>query len=85
MTSVPANVIGLRDRGVLAAGRPADIFIFDPDTLDIGTCELDADPRTGLERFRSVPVGVKATIVNGVIVVEDGKPTGATPGHVVRP
>jgi N-acyl-D-amino-acid deacylase len=85
MTSVPANVIGLHDRGVLAVGRPADIFIFDPERLDVGTCELDVDARTGLERFRSVPVGVRATIVNGTVVVDDGKPTGATPGHVVRP
>ena len=85
MTSVPANVIGLRDRGVLAAGRPADVFLFDPDRLAVGTCELDVDARTGLERFRSVPVGIRATIVNGVIVVDDGKPTGAIPGQVVRP
>jgi N-acyl-D-amino-acid deacylase len=85
MTSVPANVIGLRNRGVLAAGRPADVFIFDPERLDVGTCELDVDAATGLERFRSVPVGVRATIVNGVIVVDDGKPTGSMGGQVVRP
>jgi N-acyl-D-aspartate/D-glutamate deacylase len=85
ITSVPANVIGLRDRGVLAAGRPADLLLFDPETLDVGTCELDIDARTGLERFRSVPVGILATIVNGAIVVDDGKPTGAMSGQVVRP
>ncbi|CAN5479975.1 amidohydrolase family protein [soil metagenome] len=85
MTSVPANVIGLRDRGVLAVGRPGDVFIFDPDRLELGTCDLAVDPQTGLERFRSVPVGIRATIVNGTVVVDDGKPTGATPGHVVRP
>ena len=85
MTSVPANVIGLRDRGVLAAGRPADVFLFDPDRLGLGTCDLAVDDRTGLERFRSVPVGIRATIVNGVVVVDDGTPTGATPGHVVHP
>lgn len=85
MTSVPANVIGLHDRGVLAVGRPADVFMFDPATLDVGTCELDVDPRTGLERFRSVPAGIMATIVNGATVIDDGKPTGMNPGQVVRP
>ena len=85
MTSVPANVIGLRDRGVLAVGRPADVFLFDPERIGVGQCELAVDERTGLERFRSVPVGIRATIVNGVVIVDDGKPTGAVPGQVVRP
>ncbi|MDQ6695876.1 MAG: amidohydrolase family protein [Actinomycetota bacterium] len=85
MTSVPANVIGLRDRGVLAVGRPADVFLFDPMRLGVGTCDLAIDERTGMERFRSVPVGIRATIVNGAVVVDDGKPTGQCPGQVVRP
>jgi len=85
MTSVPANIIGLRDRGVLAPGRPADVFVFDPERLDVGSCDLAVDERTGLERFRSVPVGIRATVVNGAVVVDDAKPTGATPGQVVRP
>lgn len=85
MTSVPANVIGLRDRGVLAAGRAADVFVFDPERLDTGTCDLTVDPTTGLERFRSVPTGIRATIVNGAVVIDDGKPTGALGGQVVQP
>jgi N-acyl-D-aspartate/D-glutamate deacylase len=85
MTAVPANVVGLRDRGVLAPGRPADVFLFDPDRLDVGTCELAVDAATGLERFRSVPKGHVATIVNGVVVIDDGKPTGRLGGQVVRP
>jgi predicted phosphoribosyltransferase len=40
---------------------------------------------TGTPRFRSSVIGVRATIVNGVIVVDDGVPTGATPGVVVSP
>ncbi|WCO66114.1 amidohydrolase family protein [Iamia majanohamensis] len=85
MTSVPAGVVGLRDRGVLAVGRPADVFLFDPERLAVGRCGLAVDERTGLERFRSVPEGIRATIVNGTVVVDDGTPTGATPGQVVRP
>ena len=40
---------------------------------------------TGTPRFRSSVVGVRATIVNGAVVVDDGVATGAAPGHVVRP
>jgi N-acyl-D-amino-acid deacylase len=85
MTSVPANVVGLRDRGVLAPGRPADLFLFDPDRLGVGTCDLSVDPVTGLERFRSVPTGIRATIVAGQAIIDDGEPTGARPGQILRP
>jgi N-acyl-D-aspartate/D-glutamate deacylase len=40
---------------------------------------------TGVHRFRSVPEGFLATIVNGEVVVENGQRTGARPGQVVRP
>ena len=61
------------------------MFIFDPDRIDVGTCRADKDVVLGVERFRAVPVGVTATIVNGEVVVENGERTGAVPGRVVRP
>jgi N-acyl-D-aspartate/D-glutamate deacylase len=70
---------------VLAVGRAADIFVFDPDAVDVGTCREEIDPFTGAARFRAVPRGIAATIVNGVVVVEGGERTGAAPGVVVRP
>jgi len=85
ITAVPAAAVGLRDRGLLAPGRPADVFLFDPERLDVGTCGIGQDAATGVERFRSVPTGVVATIVNGEVAVDDGKPTGALAGSVVRP
>jgi N-acyl-D-aspartate/D-glutamate deacylase len=85
MTAIPAAVLGLADRGVLAAGRPADVFLFDPERIDVGTCRRQTDVVLGVPRFRGVPVGIEATIVNGTVVVERGERTDARPGHVVRP
>jgi N-acyl-D-amino-acid deacylase len=85
VTALPAAVVGLTDRGLLQTGRAADIFIFDPDSLDVGLRRLEPDIVTGAARFRSVPRGIRATIVNGTIVVDDGQRTDETPGQVVRP
>jgi N-acyl-D-aspartate/D-glutamate deacylase len=85
MTAVPAAILGLTDRGILAPGWPADVFLFDPERVDVGTCRLEKDPVLGVPRFRGVPVGIRATIVNGTVVVDDGHRTDARPGHVVRP
>jgi N-acyl-D-aspartate/D-glutamate deacylase len=85
MTAVPAAILGLTDRGILAPGWPADVFLFDPERIDVGTCRLQDDPVLGLPRFRGVPVGIVATIVNGEVIVEDGQRTEARPGQVVRP
>jgi N-acyl-D-amino-acid deacylase len=85
LTALPAAVLGLSDRGLLQPGRAADIFIFDPERLALGRRHKEQDRVTGTPRFRSSVIGVRATIVNGVIVVDDGIPTGATPGEVVRP
>ena len=85
LTAMPAAVLGLRDRGTLAPGRAADVFVFDPERIDTGTCRQEADAVTGAARFRAVPRGIEATIVNGVVVVERGEPTGALPGQIVRP
>ena len=85
MTAVPAAILGLTDRGILAPGWPADVFLFDPARIDVGTCRRENDPVLGLPRFRGVPVGIHATIVNGEIIVAAGTRTDARPGQVVRP
>jgi N-acyl-D-amino-acid deacylase len=85
ITAIPAAVLGLTDRGLLHAGAAADIFVFDPERLSLGRRRKERDRVTGTPRFRSSVVGVRATVVNGRIVVDDGVITGATPGHVVRP
>lgn len=83
ITAIPAAILGLSDRGILAPGRPADVFLFDPEKINVGTCRREVDPVLGVARFRAVPVGIIATIVNGVPVVENGERCDARPGEVV--
>jgi N-acyl-D-amino-acid deacylase len=75
MTSLPADQIGLADRGRLARGKKADIVVFDADTV--------ADGATFEDPHR-YPVGIPHVVVNGVVVVEDGVHTGARPGRALR-
>lgn len=75
MTSLPAEKLRLKTKGVIAENYDADITIFDPDRImDHATYE---DP----VQFSS---GIEYVIVNGVVVVERGKHTGARPGKSVR-
>jgi N-acyl-D-amino-acid deacylase len=85
ITAIPAAVLGLTDRGILAPGMAGDVFIFDPDTIGPGTCRVESDRVVGVDRFRAVPVGARATIVAGEVVVDGGEPTDARPGRVVSP
>jgi N-acyl-D-aspartate/D-glutamate deacylase len=85
ISALPAAVCGLSDRGLLLPGFAADLFLFDPERLDVGVRQIERDAHTGVERFRSVPRGIAMTIVNGAVVVEDGRETGLRPGRVVRP
>ncbi len=74
MTSLPAQITGLSDRGLLRPGMAADITIFDPVTV--------ADKAT-FEEPSQYPVGIPFVIVNGTIVIDQGRHTGALPGHVL--
>ncbi|MDQ2665598.1 MAG: D-aminoacylase [Gemmatimonadota bacterium] len=75
MTSATAQFLGLTDRGTLAAGKAADVVIFDPATI--------ADRGTKTNAAQS-PVGIRYVIVNGQVVLEDGRMTGARPGRGIR-
>jgi N-acyl-D-amino-acid deacylase len=75
MTSLSADVLGLRDRGRIQVGAAADLVLFDPVTVvDRATFETPQEP----------PAGIAAVVVNGAPVVLDGAPTGATAGRVLR-
>jgi N-acyl-D-amino-acid deacylase len=75
MTGLPATTFGLKDRGALRAGAFADIAVFDPRTIaETATWAKPIQPARGIE----------ATIVNGAIVWQQGKPGGARPGKVLR-
>jgi N-acyl-D-aspartate/D-glutamate deacylase len=74
MTSLPADQLGLYDRGRLAPGMAADIVIFDPDTIqDTATFAKPA----------VYPTGVDTVLVNGVLAVDHGKGTGEMAGEVL--
>jgi len=75
VTSLPASVFGLNGRGVLKQGAYADIVVFNPDT--ISDIEDPLEPR----RY---PKGIHYVIVNGEIVVREGRHTGKRPGKVFR-
>jgi dihydroorotase/N-acyl-D-amino-acid deacylase len=74
-TSAVATRLSIPDRGLLAAGRFADIVVFDPLTI--------AD-RATFENPHQLSVGVQHLFVNGVAVVRDGRHTDAKPGRIVR-
>ena len=84
MTQVPASAWGFDDRGVLAVGKAADINIFDAETVAPNLPELRHDLPSGAPRLRQTATGFKATIVNGGVLMEDGEPTGLTPGRLLR-
>ena len=74
-TSLPAQRMGLRDRGLLRAGAFADVTIFDPATVnDTATFQDPHRPSTGIE----------LVIVNGVVSLEHGKVTGQLGGRPLR-
>jgi N-acyl-D-amino-acid deacylase len=75
MTSLPALICGLRDRGLVREGMRADLTVFDPATI--------ADTATFFEPHRYA-AGIDYVLVNGKFTVEAGKLTGARPGLLLR-
>ena len=83
MTSEIAEQNGIKDRGVIAKGKFADLVLFDPDTVARGDEVQVNDLPGGKPRFIRHPTGVEMTVVNGQIVHRQGAYTGARPGVVV--
>jgi N-acyl-D-aspartate/D-glutamate deacylase len=85
ITSEPANFFGIKDRGTLAVGKAADVTIFDLNTIGSGKrAEMRYDLPGGGRRLVMPAKGVNYTLVNGQVLLEDGKHTGALPGQVLR-
>jgi N-acyl-D-aspartate/D-glutamate deacylase len=74
MTSITAGRYGLTDRGVIREGSIADLVLLDPDTV--------RDQATFAEPIQ-YPAGIPYVLVSGVVVIDDGTHTGATPGQVL--
>ena len=75
LTSLPAENLGVKERGRIAEGYYGDVVIFDPATI--------TDHAT-FEKPHQYATGVVHVFVNGTQVLKDGEHTGATPGRVVR-
>lgn len=75
MSSAVATRLSIRDRGVLREGLMADVVVFDPAIIG---------ERATFTQPHQLSVGMQKVYVNGVLVWDDGKHTGAKPGRVVR-
>ena len=75
LASLPANILGLEDRGRLADGMMADIVIFDPETIE---------DKASFEDPFHYPVGMRYVFVNGTAIVNDGVYTRELPGRALR-
>jgi len=84
LTSVPARVAGLGDRGRLAVGYKADLNVIDHENLRLHKPVVSYDLPAGGRRLDQTADGYVATIVSGEIIAENGKPTAARPGKLVR-
>lgn len=85
LTSLPASLLGLSDRGTLVEGMAADIVVFDPATIRALPVETLPDLPGGSERIIQRAEGIQAVIVNGEVLIEDNRHSGAMPGKVVAP
>ena len=80
----PARVLGLKDRGVLAAGRKADVNVIDIDRLEERQPYIVNDFPGGAPRFQQRAQGYRATVCNGRVTLRDDEHTGVCAGQVLR-
>jgi N-acyl-D-amino-acid deacylase len=88
LTSRPAEVFGITDRGRLATGLAADVVVFDPATVGASKLRRVHDLPAGADRLVADASGIEAVIVNGTIVRRAGRdavaPDGPLPGALLR-
>ena len=75
MTSYPALRVGIPDRGLIKDGFKADLVVFDAD-------EIRA--HATVQRPKELSTGVEYVIVNGTVVIDQGRHTGALPGRALK-
>jgi N-acyl-D-amino-acid deacylase len=84
LTSVPARVAGLADRGRIAVGYKADLNVIDHAALRLHKPVIAYDLPAGGRRLDQTADGYVATVVSGHVIAEKGAPTAARPGKLVR-
>ena len=80
----PATLWGFADRGLIREGFAADLIVFDPGTVGPEMPDVVRDLPAGARRLVQKARGFAATVVNGEVVLRDGKHTGALPGRLLR-
>ena len=75
---------GLFDRGLVREGMAADLVVFDPATIGAHMPEVVTDLPAGAKRLKQTAEGVRATVVNGQVLLRDNVHTGALPGRLIR-
>ncbi len=86
LTAMPASVLGLTDRGTIEIGKSADIMIYDFARLGFAYgqyTQISDLPDGGWRKFVNVE-GMRHVLVNGVVTMTNGQPTGATSGQLVE-
>jgi len=84
LTLMPATVHGLADRGVIREGAFGDLVLLDRARLACGKAQLVRDFPAQTERYVIDAEGYAAVVVNGEVLMENGRHTGRLPGHVLR-
>ena len=84
LTSVPARVAGLADRGRIALGYKADLNVIDAAALRLHKPVVANDLPAGGRRLDQTADGYVATVVSGEVIAEHGVPTDARPGRLIR-
>ncbi len=88
LTSRAADVFGLTDRGCLTPGGPADVVVFDPETVAPSPLRRVHDLPAGADRLVSDPIGIEAVVVEGSVLRRGGQetvdPEGPLPGRLLR-
>ena len=84
LTSVPARVAGLADRGRIGVGYKADLNVIDHAALRLHKPVISYDLPAGGRRLDQTADGYVATVVSGQVIAENGVPTDARPGKLVR-
>ena len=84
LTQDSAQVYGLNDRGVVAPGYIADLNLIDYENLKLDQPKMVHDLPAGGKRLVQEAEGFRMTIKSGEVTFENGVPTGARPGHLLR-
>ena len=86
LTSHAADTHRIKDRGRIATGAWADLFLFDPEVAGLGDNEMVDDLPGGVSRIDRKPIGVHGVWVNGERVVDENGliPETPLPGQVLR-